>query len=67
MSEPTEAASADPALSNVADPAPLLADPVHRARLFPLDLAPPFYDIVVDLPDSHALVLAQVWPLLSKS
>ena len=58
-----EASSGRPALSNLADPAPLLAGAAYRARLFPLDLSPPRYDLVVDLPGSGARVLAQVWPL----
>jgi len=41
-----------------------LRDSRFRTRLFPLDLAPPFFDLAVFFPASRLFVYKQLWPLL---
>ena len=39
----------------------------YRARLFPLDLIPPYFDLVVHFPTNRSFLYKQVWPLLVSS
>jgi len=48
------------------EPDEIAASP-YRARLYPLDLAPPFYELVLHFPGATAFVLKQVGPLLLAS
>ncbi len=39
-----------------------LASPTYKARLFPLDPAPPHYDLALHFPDRRVYLAGQMWP-----
>ena len=47
--------------AGAAAPAALAASP-YRARLFPLDMAPPHFDLALHFPDRRAYLAGQIWP-----